>query len=192
MIIGITGPSGSGKSIVCEMLGEKYGFFVIDCDKYARKAVCPEMIKKLCDAFSKDILNSDGTLNRKALASIAFKSTENTELLNKITHPYIIGLVTESIKKDGTTVLDAPTLFESGLCDICDYRIAVLSSESLRSDRLCDRDKLTAEQLADRQKAAKDDEFFKAKADKIIINNGNIDDLFSTVCETIDNLLKGQ
>ena len=69
MVIGITGPSGAGKGTVSKMLNAR-GFHHIDTDLLAREVV-PETLPRLVETFG-EILNEDGTLDRKALAKKAF------------------------------------------------------------------------------------------------------------------------
>ena len=84
LIIGLTGPTGSGKTTVSKA-AKDLGFKVIDCDKLARKAVekGEEGLKAVVNAFGEDILLANGELNRKELAKKAFSTEEKTELLNK-------------------------------------------------------------------------------------------------------------
>lgn len=192
MIIGVTGPSGAGKSIVCQYIAESFGYKAIDCDEYARKAVCGQMIAELADCFGSVILNDDKSLNRRALAAAAFNSREGIKSLNRITHPYITALVERDIKKYKNVILDAPTLFESGLDSRCDAIVAVLASKELRTRRIYSRDNLTESQLADRHKAAKPDEFYTDKTDKIIINNGNLQDLNAAAAEMFGKIIGGK
>lgn len=191
MIIGVTGPSGAGKSVVCGYLAQAFGFKVIDCDEYARKAVCDQMLKELTDCFGKEILNSDQTLNRPALAAVAFATGENTKRLNSITHPYIIKMVLQDAKQYENVILDAPTLFESGLNKECDEIIAVLAQKGVRTERILSRDGLSEEQLALRHKAAKPDEFYTAKTDKIIINDGNLSALQESAKQMLCKIIGG-
>lgn len=126
LIIGITGPSGTGKSFATKIL-EDNGFVILDEDKIAREVVeigepCLEDLK---DTFGMGIINPYGGLDREALAGIVFGNKDSLQKLNSITHPYIMGLVRERInklKKDGVKfmVIDAPALFESEEDDICD------------------------------------------------------------------------
>lgn len=192
MIIGVTGPSGAGKSLVCRMAEQTFGFKVIDCDEYARKAVCDQMLQKLTERFGDGILNDDKTLNRRALAAVAFATKENTEALNQITHPFIIELVERDMKKYNKVILDAPTLFESGLYKKCDHIIAVLANKDIRTDRIVSRDNLTQQQLNDRHKGAKTDEFYTAKTDKIIINNGNLQELNDAAKTMFGSIIGGK
>lgn len=178
-IIGLTGPSGSGKSTVSE-LAKGLGYFVIDCDKVSREvSTKPEVLEKLEKAFGGVV--KDSILDRKALAKKAFSSAEKTELLNGIMLPFISKKIEEYIsdaQKKGANLflLDAPTLFESGLDKNCGAVIAVLANEDIRADRLVKRDGLTKSQLKGRLRSSKSEEFFKAKTGHIIYNNGNLEE----------------
>lgn len=171
IIVGLTGPTGAGKSsaaALCEKLGVKH----IDCDIIARKATekGQDGLNAVVTVFGDDILNSDGTLNRKALAEKAFKDAESTELLNKTLLPIIKKMVLTEIDCD-KVLLDAPTLFESGIDDICHKTVAVLSDKEIRLKRILARDNITAEQALLRISAGKSDDFYKEKCDFVIYNN---------------------
>lgn len=176
-IIGLTGQSGTGKSTLAQ-LAEQKGFAVLDCDSYARKATQnPAVLQQLACGFGADILQN-GVLNRKLLATRAFCSNEKTALLNQIMLPAVLQLVKAELKMleaNGVNfaLLDAPTLYESGLNTSCRAVVAVLAPEKLRRERLLLRDGLTPRQLEDRMTAAKSDDFFTNRADYILINNGS-------------------
>ncbi len=173
IIIGLTGPTGAGKSsaaALCKKLGVKH----IDCDIIARKATekGEEGLTAVVKAFGYDILNNDGTLNRKALAEKAFKDNESTELLNQTLLPIIKKMVLKEIDCD-KVLLDAPTLFESGVDEICDKTVAVLSNKEFRLKRILERDNITKEQALLRINAGKSDDFYKEKCDFVIYNNAD-------------------
>lgn len=194
-IIGLTGPTGSGKSTVSKMLSEK-GFAVIDCDLVAREVVekGSPLLEVLCEAFGDDILLSDGSLDRKALAKKAFCDQESTELLNSIMLPFIADRINERLMllaDDGAevTVLDAPTLFESGLDSECDAVIAVLCDREIRKQRIIKRDGLTDEQAETRLKASKPDAFYKERTPHIIVSNDDENALKRSVLTLLGELL---
>jgi len=171
IIVGLTGPTGAGKSsaaTLCKSLGIKH----IDCDIIARKATekGEEGLLAVVKAFGDDILNNDGTLNRKALAEKAFKDKDSTALLNQTLLPIIKKMVMAEIKDDNV-LLDAPTLFESGVNEICSKTVAVLSDKDLRLKRILARDNITTEQALLRINAGKSDDFYKEKCDFVIYNN---------------------
>lgn len=173
-IIGLTGPTGSGKSSAA-LIAKNYGINVVDCDKLARKAVKKgsDGLNDLVAAFSPGILKKDGALNRRELAKRAFSSKKNTELLNKTLLPHIAKLVKAELNGK-TVLLDAPTLFESGLDSVCDVTIAVLANKDDRIKRIMERDKLSLENALLRINAGKDDGFYKERADFVLYNNKDI------------------
>ena len=173
-IIGLTVPTGSGKSSAA-LIAKNYGIKVVDCDKLARKAVKKgsDGLNDLVAAFSPVILKKDGALNRRELAKRAFSSKKNTELLNKTLLPHIAKLVKAELNGK-TVLLDAPTLFESGLDSVCDVTIAVLANKDDRIKRIMERDKLSLENALLRINAGKDDGFYIERADFVLYNNKDI------------------
>lgn len=176
MIIGLTGQTGAGKSMVAEILKEN-GMFIINADIAAREVMRAgePVLKELSKVFGKDILNEDGSLNRKLLASRAFSSPENTDKLNKITHPAITERVKNKISeafKQGyeTVVLDAPQLFESGEDKMCDKVVTVAAPIDVRLKRIMNRDNITEEEALLRINAQYPEEYYINKSDVVIRN----------------------
>ncbi|MBR3908482.1 MAG: dephospho-CoA kinase, partial [Clostridia bacterium] len=101
---------------------------------------------------------------------IAFSSPEKTRLLNDTIFPFIKELVLKETEK-GNTLLDAPTLFESGLNKVCFKTVAILADKDIRLQRIIKRDNLTEEEALLRMNAGKDDAFYIKNADYIIYNN---------------------
>ncbi len=90
LAIGLTGGIGSGKSAVADLLVER-GAVLIDADQVARDVVAPggPAYQPLIDRFGPEILAADGTIDRPALAKVAFADEETRLALNAITHPAI-------------------------------------------------------------------------------------------------------
>ena len=189
IIIGLTGPTGAGKSSLTE-IAEAKGFKVIDCDKTARKATekGTEALNAVVSVFGDDILFENGELNRKALAEKAFKNRESTELLNKTLLPFIVKLVKAECNSE-RVLLDAPTLFESGLDNDCDATISVLANTKIRLERIVKRDNISKEAALLRINAGKSEDFYKQNSDYILYNNGNVNE-FQKNFEQILNLIK--
>lgn len=90
LAVGLTGGIGSGKSAVADLLVER-GAVLIDADQVARDVVAPDgpAYQPLIDRFGQGIVAADGTIDRQALANIAFADEESRLALNAITHPAI-------------------------------------------------------------------------------------------------------
>lgn len=173
-ILGLTGQTGAGKSTL-HSVAQKKGFYVIDCDKVAHLVLSEneELKTELVKAFG-DVL-TDNKIDRRKLAAKAFSNAENTELLNKITLPFIINEINYIIENTANEyiLLDAPTLYESGADSICNFVVALLANEEIRKKRIIERDNLSTEAAELRLSAAKTDDFYIGRADKIIYNNGS-------------------
>lgn len=175
IIIGITGESGSGKSVVSSLL-EKKGCIIIDADKIAASITekGSPVLEKLADAFGDDIIKSDGSLDRRLLASRAFKDFESKAILDGITHPEIVKIcekkANNAVQNGKCAVIDAPLLFTSGLWKICHKTVKVYAPEEIRLKRILDRDGITAEEALLRfSKGTEEAE--ASKAADVIINN---------------------
>ena len=187
-IIGLTGPTGAGKSNLTET-AQNLGFKVIDCDKVARKAVEKESegLKALVKVFGTDILLENGKLDRKALARKAFATLEQTETLNKTLFPFITELVEKEFDSD-LILLDAPTLIESGLNKKCDKVIGIWADPEIRLKRICERDSLSLEDAKIRLNAGKDETFYKENTDILIYNNGEIPEFRKEISEILTEI----
>ena len=187
-IIGLTGPTGAGKSNLTET-AQNLGFKVIDCDRVARKAVEKESegLKALVKVFGADILLENGELNRKALARKAFVTTEQTETLNKTLFPFITELVEKEFDSE-LILLDAPTLIESGLNKKCDKVIGIWADPEIRLQRICERDGLSLEDAKIRLNAGKDESFYKENTDILIYNNGEIPEFRKEISEILTEI----
>ncbi len=133
-VIGITGGIGSGKSIVAKVFA-RLGSYVIDADK-AGKTVLEndkDVQYNVIQAFGKDILSEDGSINRKSLGNIVFTDQSKLRILNKIIQPRLIQAVKDEIsdslrmKKYEMVTVDAAIIFEAGVESFFDYIISVVA-----------------------------------------------------------------
>lgn len=191
-VFGITGGSGSGKTSVSAILSE-FGVCVIDTDLIAHKITEPKTkcLDELTDYFGKNILNSDGKLNRKKLASIAFSDNEKKAVLNKITHKYIKTEVIKDIECSNSELIaiDGAVIIGSDIEPLCEFIVSVIADRNIRIERIKERDNLTDEQALKRLDAQPKDEFYKENSLYIIYNNGSSQELRESVCE-LYNIIK--
>ena len=185
LTIGLTGPSGAGKGVVGAVLAS-HGIPSIDTDRVYHKLLVPPSacLDALVGRFGKGILSPDGTLDRRALASIVFAEgrEDDHRALNEITHAFVLDEVRRMVRiyaSEGSSLaavaVDAPLLFESGYADECDVTLAVLADRDLRRERIMVRDGLPSEAADARLNAQKPDEFYTERADYVIRNDGDID-----------------
>lgn len=194
IVIGLTGQTGAGKSTVSGIF-VRNGFALIDADKIARDVedVGTPCLEELFEYFGDEIRNDDDSLNRKALAKIAFTDKKKLEVLNSIVHPFITAEIFAQMNQYsaegyGLILLDAPTLFESKASDFCDLIISVLAQPEIRCERIIQRDGLTKESAYERMNAQLPEEFFIQHSDYVVRNDGNLDSLFAQSEEIVDKI----
>ena len=192
-IIGLTGPTGAGKSSAVAN-AEKFGITVIDCDKTVHEIFkgdedCKTALKT---AFGEDIVKN-GEVDRRALAEKAFSSKENTRLLNETVFPFVTYRILADIEsaKGNIVLLDAPTLFESGIDEICGSTVAILANKDTRLKRILARDDISEEAALARMGAGQDDEFYLERADYVIYNNAQQSDFESEFNNLLGKLVIG-
>jgi dephospho-CoA kinase len=171
-LVGLTGTTGAGKSTISKYLQEK-GAYIIDGDVVARQVLVEDkcLLPRLCEAFG-DILNADGTLDRRALAREAFSTPEKTALLNSLMHPAINDFIHKqaeaAFEKCNVVVVDAAAIIESGFADECDAMIVVHAPAEVRKARIMARDNMSEKDALVRINGQKDDDFYLSRADYVV------------------------
>ncbi len=148
--VGLTGSIAVGKSFVASVFSE-LGCHVLDADQTAREVVMPGTpgLQALVQEFGNEILNADGTLDRKALGAIVFADEQKRRLLNYILHPFIIARQDEILREweredpNGIAIVDAALMIESGGYKRFDKLIVVHCRPEVQLERLMLRNKLT-------------------------------------------------
>ena len=194
-IIGITGPSGSGKSLLSE-LARSLGFSTIDADEVYHSMLIPpsECLDALRSAFGDCIFLPDGQLCREALAKIVFSDPDKLDLLNKTVLEKVLSKIRGMISKleqkgQDVVFVDAPTLIESGFNKECDTVISVLASKETRIRRIISRDRLSKEKAEERINAQKSDDFYRNNSDHIINNDSSAESFFSEAIILLKGLI---
>lgn len=191
-VIAITGSIATGKSGVSNYL-IKRGFPVIDTDILSRVVVEKGStgLKQLTEAFGQQILNEDGTLNRKKLGSIIFSDEESKQTINRILHPLIADEARQQVKDyqsagERLIFVDIPLYFEVNINIPTDDVWLVYTTPTIQLERLMKRNQINeqaAQQLINNQISIED----KAKwAEKIIDNSGTLE----TTYQQVEALLK--
>jgi dephospho-CoA kinase len=140
--VGLTGGIASGKSTVARILQDA-GCVVLDADALVHQMYEPGQpaYQAVVSQFGKTILNSDGTINRRRLAEIAFPSPEQTARLNALVHPLVLAREAELMAElerggeDRIVVVEATLLLESGGRERHDRIVVVDAPPELQIER---------------------------------------------------------
>ena len=184
--IGLTGGIASGKTTVANLFAA-LGVPVIDTDVIAREvvAVGTPGLKEVIAGFGTSVLRPDGSLDRRRLRELAFATADRRRQLEALLHPRIrAAMEAQSAAAGGPyQVLVVPLLIESGLDARVDRVLVVDCSETVQRERLMARDGETAAG-ADRLLAAQvDRQARRSRADDLLTNDGNRDEIQRRVAE---------
>ncbi|MGC5565267.1 dephospho-CoA kinase [Streptomyces sp. FR-108] len=185
--VGLTGGIGAGKSEVSRLLVE-HGAVLIDADRIAREVVAPGTpgLAAVVDAFGKEVLAADGTLDRPRLGSIVFADPDRLAVLNSIVHP-LVGARSRALEEaaaaDSVVVHDVPLLTENGLANLYDLVIVVDVPTETQLDRLVRLRGMTEEDARARMAAQATREKRREIADVVIDNDVPLETLRQRVRE---------
>ena len=179
-VIGLTGGIGSGKSTVAAMLAQ-LGAEVIDADQVAREVVKPGLpvFEDIVREFGREVLQPDGTLDRKRLGARVFADPGARRRLEAITHPRIAMETQRRIgaSKAPVVVYEATLLVENGIHKAMDGLIVVTAPETQQVARVVARDGLAADEVERRLAAQLPAAKKAAEADWVVKNEGSLADL---------------
>jgi dephospho-CoA kinase len=180
--VGLTGSIAVGKSFVLNILRE-LGARTIDADAIARECVAPGTpgLIAVVEEFGRDILKSDGSLDRAQLGAIVFADEAKRQKLNSILHPFIIARQDEIMREweretpDAIAVVDAALMIESGGYKRFDKLIVVHCRPEDQLARLMKRDDLLHEEAERRIRAQMPQEEKMSYADFLIDTSGGFE-----------------
>ncbi len=183
MTLGITGRSGCGKSTVTAVFSG-HDVPLADADQISREILLPDspLLPKLAERFGQDILNLDGTLNRRLLADRAFATPEGKTALDNITHPEIVARIRAAKQKaesDGAElfVLDGAVIVDTAAEAECDKLLVVTAPFETSVARIAARDGISPEMAERRLNVQTPEAVLTAKADCVLCNNADVDTL---------------
>lgn len=178
ILVGLTGGIGSGKSTVSQLLRER-GAVVIDADAIVHELQQPgqPLLQELAGAFGDDILDTEGRLDRAALASRAFADAATLERLNKIVHPAVGREMAARLEaqrgSDNVVVLDIPLLVENPREGLCGTLVVDIPTE-LAVERLVEHRNMKRHDAEARIAKQASREARRAIADRVIDNSGDM------------------
>lgn len=187
LVVGLTGGIGSGKSTVSAMLAGR-GAAIVDADLLSRELQRPgePVFVAMVERFGPGIVAEDGTLDRAAVAAIAFNDPPALADLNSITHPAIGAAIAARMAAYADTedvvILDVPLLVEStALRTSMAVLIVVDAPTDVAIGRLVEQRGMEEGDARARIAAQSSREERLKLADFVIDNSGSVVDLESEV-----------
>ena len=193
-VIGLTGGIASGKSTIAEYL-QNLGIPVVNADRLGHLAYekdSPGYVK-VVECFGTQILQPDGSIDRRILGKRVFGNTRELKKLTDIVWPIIKSLAQESIDEiecdsNELVFLEAAVLIEAGWQDLVDEIWVSIVERETAIERTCNRDGLSREEAESRMAAQLSNEERIIASDVCIYNDGSIDELCGRVDEELERL----
>ncbi len=185
--IGITGVIGSGKGEVARILAS-LGASVVFADEVSRRIYEPgdPGHQAVVETFGESVLDEDERIDRAALASIVFGDEAQRRRLEEAVWPVMADVVEAEFavaEAEGAaaSALEAAVLFEAGWERLVDQVWVVTAPVEKSIERIARRDGLNADQVEARMAAQMSAEEKAARADRVIVNDGTLEDLEAVV-----------
>ena len=181
-IIGLTGGIGSGKSAAAKILKE-LGLKVIDLDQITHELMMPSELGyiEIKKEFGEKYIDTKGAIDRKLLREEIFSSFDLKKRIESILHPIIFEECNKQLnllKHEKYIVLVIPLLFETrNYISLIDESLLIDCDLETQIERVIKRDSIS-KTLANRIiKNQMNREKKQLLADKVILNDGNINHL---------------
>ena len=178
-IIGIAGGIGSGKSTAATLFGEM-GCMVIDSDAQVREAYRePGVVDTLRGWWGDQVLLTDGTVNRSAIAAKVFADPAEKKRLEALLHPMVHAARARQMAAGGADpqvvayVWDTPLLFEAGVAEQCDAIVFVDAPLQQRLARVRARNGWDEAELLRREKSQLPLDRKRALSDYVLTNTAD-------------------
>ncbi|HLO92610.1 MAG TPA: dephospho-CoA kinase [Lentimicrobium sp.] len=175
--IGLTGSIGSGKSTIARVFS-MLGVPVYLTDLEAKKILdLPEISTIVTDRFGNDLLDLNGILDRKKLASKVFNDHEALQWLNSLIHPRVRKHFLEWVDSHTAfpyIIQESAIMLETGFSSYFHKIVVVTCPLEERIKRVIGRDNMTQEQIIERMENQWSEELKIKKADFLIVNDDHV------------------
>jgi dephospho-CoA kinase len=174
MIIGLTGGSGSGKSVVARIFS-LLGCAVFNSDEQARNVYHEVAVKaRIVELLGAGAYNADSSLNKNYIRDRIFSDPEMMRSVNSVVHPAVGKSFADFIVKNKNRIIvkESALLFEAGVEKQVDVVVVITANESTRLQRIMDRDKITESAARQRLASQWPDEKKVGGAQYVIKNDG--------------------
>jgi dephospho-CoA kinase len=194
-IIGLTGGIGSGKSAAATIL-KRLGLKIIDLDQITHDLMKPSELGyiEIKKEFGEKYIDTKGAIDRKFLREEIFSSLDLKKRIESILHPIIFEECSKQLNKlkhEKYIVLVIPLLFETkNYISLIDESLLIDCDLETQIERVIKRDsvsKALANRIIKNQMNRQEKQLL---ADKVILNDGNINQLKTQLDSYYKKLLK--
>ena len=192
--LAITGGISSGKSTVCQFLAQNDSY-VVSADEIVHKLLVSDLNirEQIVQLLGSDVL-VNGQISREAVAKKVFSDPETLKSLELILHPAVFHDIESQYQtvKDNPKyklfVAEVPLLYETNNGGLFDYVAVVLANRDLCQKRFTDAKKGSHKAFEERMQRQMNPTQKAAKADFILLNNDNLEDLRQQVTQLLTKI----
>jgi dephospho-CoA kinase len=188
LTIGLTGGIAAGKSEALAAFG-RLGAATLSSDAVVHELLDSEPLRgRLVERWGAEVASGE-TVDRARIGEIVFADPEQLTWLEQQVHPlvgervaaWLTGLPADT----DVAVIEVPLLFESGMEQVFDTTVAVVTADEVRRERAAARghalvDEREARQLAQDEKAA--------RAEHAVVNDGSLEELQASLSALLAKL----
>lgn len=195
MVIGMAGGVGSGKSTVLAIIREHYDVQICMADELGHCAMeqGTAAYKDIVREFGRLVLREDETIDRNVLAEIVYGDSGRLAALNGIIHPYVRQEIQRRIRQcppERVFVLESAILFEAGCAVLCDEVWGVLTEDEIRIWRLMEGRGYSREKAVGIMRCQMSNRELAGRCDRILVNDGDTDELLRQIHKFWENMLE--
>ena len=177
MRVGLTGGIGCGKSTVVQLFAEA-GWRTLESDRIVAELLAGdlEVRAELQNRFRSAVFDTDGGVDRKALAAKVFADEDELRWLETLLHPRVRGVWADAIQTEPKAqwLVEIPLLFEKRLESLFDLTVCVSCPHAVSRCRMVDRG-YSGEQFDERRLRQMPLDEKVRRADHVILNAGSLD-----------------
>ena len=176
-IIGITGPTGAGKTTALNEV-EKLGGAVIDCDAVYHQLLESDLaLQNKLEAEFGPLRGTDGVIDRKKLGAIVFGEESKRLLLNRLTHPLVEQETRRRLAASQAALVALETALprEANLSQLCDTVWYIHAPEAVRIQRLRKSRGYSLEKCREMMASQLPEKDFRALCDQVIENGESLE-----------------
>lgn len=188
-LIGVTGGVGAGKSEVLNYIKKHYKCCIYLADEVAHlvKAKGEDCYYELVSLLGEDILQSDGEINKSAMAAKIFADDDLLEKVNEIVHPQVRIYLEKRIEEAKVNpdieimFIEAALLIEAGYKELVDELWYIYADIEVRKSRLMSSRGYSEDKIRQIMEAQLSEEVFRKECDFVIDNSGTLADSYRQI-----------